>query len=135
MRPAINFITLVVSDIVRSIDFYTNAFGWMTEGIQVGHEDHCLFDLEGDLVMVLFRQETFYEVTGRKFSKESGGMILSYICSSQDEMLDILSRVYRNGAKPIGETKSYIWGVSSHFEDPDGHIWEIVFFHTNQVDN
>jgi predicted lactoylglutathione lyase len=35
------------------------------------------------------------------------------------------------GATQIGQTQNQPWGYSVNFVDPDGHQWEIIYFHTS----
>lgn len=134
MRPVVDFITLVVSDLRRSIAFYTTAFQWPTEGIQPGHEDHCLFELENQQQILLFSKEAFQNVTGRTVQNTQSGVILSHVCTSPEEMHNTLRIVFANGAKPAGEIKEYPWGVSVHFMDPDDHLWELVYLHLSTIE-
>ncbi|NCP85539.1 MAG: VOC family protein [Bacteroidetes bacterium] len=52
-------ITIVVSDLEKSVDFYQNGFGFPTKGIQEGNEEHCLFELDDHFSLVLYRRQDF----------------------------------------------------------------------------
>lgn len=129
MKPVIDFISLVVSDLSRSVTFYTTAFQWHTEGIQPGHEDHCLFELGNHQQIVLFSKDAFQNTTGRTAQNINSGVILSHVCSSPDEMHDTLKTVLASGGKPVGGINEYTWGISALFTDPDDHLWELVYLH------
>ena len=70
MRPKVNFITLAVTDPEKSIAFYKNAFGFPTEGILEGYDDHCLFELEDDFILVLYRRKDFLPLTAKSNQTE-----------------------------------------------------------------
>ena len=55
MKPKIDFITLAVTDLKKSVGFYQDGLGLPTKGIQDGNEEHCLFDLDHDFRLVLYR--------------------------------------------------------------------------------
>lgn len=63
MKPKINFITIAVTDLKKSVDFYKNAFGFPTKGIQDGNEEHCTFDLDDKFSLVTYRRQEFLPLT------------------------------------------------------------------------
>jgi hypothetical protein len=128
MRPKINFITIAVSDLKKSVDFYKNGFGFPTKGIQDGNEEHCLFDLDDKFSLVLYRRQEFLSLTASPNQTEkSAGFILSHNAQSKVQVDEILQSALRNGAKQIGQTQDESWGYSASIADPDGHQWEIVY--------
>ncbi len=128
MKPRINFITLAVSDIHRSIRFYKDGLGLPTKGIKEGHEDHILFDLEDGLSLVLYNRMDFLKIAGDANQKDSSaGFIISHIADSKSEVDEILLNALQFGGKQVGDTKQETWGYTANFLDPDGHQWEITF--------
>ncbi|MES2849081.1 MAG: VOC family protein [Bacteroidota bacterium] len=128
MRPKINFITLAVSDLKRSVDFYKNGFGFPTKGIQHGNEEHCMFDLDDNFNLVLYQREEFLPLTVNPHSTErSAGFILSHNAESREQVNEILQFALKAGAIQIGQTQDEPWGYSASIADIDGHQWEIVY--------
>lgn len=128
MKPRINFITLAVRNLQKSLDFYKNGFGFPTSGIQEGNENHVLFDLENGFGLVLYLRDDFLELTANPKQKElSAGFILSCVAESKKEVDEILDRAIRNGAASIGKPNHESWGYSATLTDPDGHHWEITY--------
>jgi predicted lactoylglutathione lyase len=128
MRPKISFITIAVSDLKKSVDFYKNAFGFPTKGMQDGNEEHCMFDLEDKLNLVLFRRKEFLPLTANPNSTDkSAGFILSHNAESKEQVDEILKSALKAGGTQIGQTQDETWGYSASIADPDGHQWEIVF--------
>jgi len=127
MRSKINFITLAVTDLQKSIAFYKNAFGFPTEGIQEGYDDHCLFELEDDFLLVLYRRKDFLPLTANPSQTEkSAGFILSHNAQNKDEVDEIVKSALSWGATRIGQPLDEKWGYSVSVADPDGHQWEIL---------
>jgi predicted lactoylglutathione lyase len=132
MKPKLDFITIAVADLAKSVAFYRDGLGLPTMGLQAGNEDHCLFELEHGFKLVLYRRNEFLSLTGQSAQTEkSAGFILSYIADSQAEVDMILERAIQAGATQIGETQAEPWGYSANFADPDGHHWEISFMPGN----
>lgn len=128
MRPKISFITLAVNDLKISVDFYKNAFGFPTKGIQDGNEEHCMFELDDKLNLVLYRRQEFLTLAANPTQIEkSAGFILSHNAQSREQVDEILQSALQAGASQIGKTQDEPWGYSASIADPDGHQWEIVF--------
>jgi len=128
MKPKVNFITLAVSDLNKSVAFYSNGFGFPTKGIQEGNEEHCMFDLDDNFSIVLYRRQEFLPLTANPdLAEQSAGFILSHIAQSKAQVDDILQSVLTVGATQIGKIQDEPWGYSASIADPDGHQWEIVF--------
>ncbi len=127
MRPKINFITLAVTDLEKSIAFYKNVFGFPTEGIQEGYDDHCLFELEDDFLLVLYRRKDFLPLTANPSQAEkSAGFILSHNAQNKYEVDPVIKSAISLGATQIGQPLDEEWGYSASIADLDGHQWEIL---------
>jgi predicted lactoylglutathione lyase len=128
MRSKISFITIAVTDLKKSVDFYKNGFGFPTKGIQDGNEEHCLFDLDNKFSLVLYRRQDFLPLTANPNQKEkSAGFMLSHNAQSKEQVKEILHSALKAGATQIGQTQDEPWGYSASITDPDGHQWEIVY--------
>jgi predicted lactoylglutathione lyase len=132
MKAKIDFLTLAVEDLTKSITFYRDGLGLPTEGIQAGNEDHCLFTLDHNLNLVLYKRQQYLALTGHSAAAaKSAGFIISYIADSKADVDAILAQVLKAGACQIGETQDESWGYAVNFADPDGHLWEITYMPNN----
>lgn len=123
MRPKINFITLAVENLEKSITFYKNAFGLSISDM---NENLCLFEMEDDFYLVLSQKEDFAKQVND--FKGSSGFILSNSVISKKEMEQVVSKAEKFGAKRVKELNEE-WGDSITIMDLDGHHWEIVYTH------
>lgn len=121
MRPKINFITLAVEDLKKSIAFYKNAFGLTISDM---NENLCLFEMEDDFYLVLSQKEDFAKQVDN--FRGSSGFILSNSVVSKKEMEQVVSKAEKFGAKRVKELNEE-WGDSITIMDLDGHHWEIVY--------
>jgi hypothetical protein len=127
MKPKIDFITLAVNDLSKSIAFYRDGLGMPTEGVKETFSDHCLFELERGFSLVLYQWETFLGFSGGRGQQEnSAGFIISYFAENNEEVDAILQAALKAGGTQIGEAKEEPWGYTANFADLDGHQWEIT---------
>ncbi|MDQ0185701.1 VOC family protein [Cytobacillus kochii] len=128
MRPKINIITLAVNDLEKSIVFYKDGLGLPMEEFVEG-ADHIIFGMEGDLSLVLYLRTELEEFNQSNSVEKSSKVILSHAAESKEEVDSILKTATEFGGSLLpNQPKEYDWGYSGYFKDPDGHIWEIVYF-------
>jgi len=132
MRPRLTVLTLGVDDLERAVAFYREGLGFATEGI-IGREfEHgavAFFDLESGLRLALWPRASISHDTGLLLRERSATeMTLGHNVGSRAEVDEVMADASRAGAtilKPAGET---FWGgYSGYFQDPDGHVWEVVW--------
>ncbi len=132
MKPRITVITLGVQDLAKAVDFYTNGLGLPTSGI-LGKEFEfgavAFFELEGGLKLALWPRASISHDTGIVTSNTSPiEMTLGQNVNTKEEVDLGMEKAKTAGAKiikPAGET---FWGgYSGYFQDPDGHVWELVY--------
>jgi hypothetical protein len=127
MNPRINFITIAVKDLQKSVRFYKEGFGLPTKGV-AENEGHALFSLADGFSLVLYSHEAFLKVTGQRAENVmSSGFIISHIAASKREVDEILAQALHAGAQQIRETKDEPWGYGANFTDPDGHPLKITY--------
>ncbi|MFD0679310.1 MULTISPECIES: VOC family protein [unclassified Paenibacillus] len=132
MKPRITVITLGVDDLERSLEFYRNGLGLPTKGI-IGQEfEHgavAFFDLEAGLRLALFsRKNLAYDAKINQTEASPTEFSIGHNVNSQEEVDKVMEEVKKAGAiikVPAHET---FWGgYSGYFQDPDGHLWEVVY--------
>ncbi|EMY62198.1 VOC family protein [Leptospira terpstrae] len=135
MFPRINLITLGVSDLQRSIDFYEKGLGWKRS--EESNDSVAFFQI-GAVVFGLFGEEDLAKDIGIPFQKrqEFSGITLAQNLTSEAEVDSVIEKVRKLGAKILKEPQKVFWGgYSAYFQDPDGHIFEVAynpFFPLNQ---
>ncbi|MDN6281854.1 MAG: VOC family protein [Corynebacterium sp.] len=126
VKPNLYIVTLAVDDLDRSAAFYRGGLG-LGAGAHGG--DHVLFELQGELTLVVFLRPEFNKTAGQSNSSASdSGISLTYQADSADEVDGLLRRsVQAGGSLPSGTVKEE-WGYHGYVKDPDGHLWEIAVF-------
>ena len=132
MKPRITVITLGVDDIERSLAFYRDGLGLPTEGIvgqEFEHGSVVFIHLQAGLRLALWPRESIAHDTGLPSGPPSSTeFTLGHNVSSKADVDVVMRQAEQAGAvivKPGGAT---FWGgYAGYFQDPDGHLWEIVW--------
>lgn len=132
MRPRLTVLTLGVDDLARAVAFYRDGLGWPTPGV-VGEEFPfgavAFFDLQPGLRLALWPRASIAHDTRLSLAPPSATeCTLGHNVASREEVDAAMERARLAGArivKPAGET---FWeGYAGYFQDPDGHLWEVVW--------
>jgi predicted lactoylglutathione lyase len=79
----------------------------------------------------LERSKKFFSSLGfgfdAKFTDDKAAcLVIENSCSSDREFDDLVARATAAGGKPIKEPQDHGFIYYRSFEDPDGHIWELL---------
>ncbi len=122
----ITFITLGVSNLQTSIDFYEKCFGWKKS--EISSDNMVLFTLNG-IHLALYPREALAEDAlvspeGEGFK----GFTLAHNLWSEEEVNNAIESLREMGVAIIKEPQKVFWGgYSSYIADPDGFLWEIAY--------
>ena len=132
MKPRITVITVGVDDLDRSLHFYRDGLGFSTEGI-IGKEFEygavVFIDLQAGLRLALWPRKSIAHDTGLPVTPASPTeMTLGHNVSAKSEVDAIMAKAASAGATIVKPAHETFWGgYSGYFQDPDGHLWEIVW--------
>lgn len=126
--PKMVFINLPVVDLDRSIAFY-KAVG-AEQNAQFTDETASMMSFSDTISVMLLTHEKFGQFTSKKIADaHSTSEIL--ICLSADSREDVDAMIGKAGAEGavIDPTPKQDYGFmyGRSFEDPDGHIWEVMW--------
>ena len=132
MKPRITVITLGVDDLERSVEFYRDGLGLPTEGIQGEEFEHgavAFFDLQFGLKLALWnRKDIAHEAKVVQTSPSPTECTIGHNVESKEEVNRIMELAKKAGAIITDPAHDAFWGgYSGHFQDPDGHLWEVVW--------
>lgn len=132
MKPRISVLTLGVADLERALAFYRDGLGLPTEGIvgrAFAHGAVAFFRLSGGLVLALWAQDDLAHDTGLpKAAPSPTAFSIGHNVTQRDEVDAVMAQAARAGAaivKPAQDT--FYGGYAGYFQDPDGHLWEVVW--------
>ena len=132
MKPRVSVITLGVDDLQRALTFYRDGLGLPSKGI-VGQEFEdgavAFFELQGGAMLALWPRTSLARDTGLPVSPRSPTEVsLGHNVRSQKEVDAVMNRAKQAGARIVKRPGPTFWGgYSGYFQDPDGHLWEVVW--------
>jgi len=132
MQPRITLITLGVDDLERSLAFYRDGLGLPTRGI-VGteFEDGAVVFVEmgGGLILALYPRRSLAKEANVPVTPPSpSDLALGHNVRSKDEVDAVMAQAAAAGARITDPARTRFWGgYGGHFQDPDGHLWEVAW--------
>jgi catechol 2,3-dioxygenase-like lactoylglutathione lyase family enzyme len=138
MRPRIHVITLAVADLDRALAFYRDGLGFRTEGL-IGTEftgdqavpdgTTAVFHLDGGLMLSVYpRSELAKDALVPLAAAKPGEFSVGHVVASRAEVEQVISQAKAAGASVTDPPHDRPWGIySGYFQDPDGHLWEIIW--------
>ena len=132
MKPRITVLTIGVDDLKESLKFYRDGLGLKTEGI-IGDEFEygavAFFDLENDMKLALWPRKSLAKDSGIKVTRASATEFsIGHNVASKKEVDAVMEQAKKAGAKIIKSAQKTFWGgYAGYFQDPDGHLWEVVW--------
>jgi catechol 2,3-dioxygenase-like lactoylglutathione lyase family enzyme len=126
MEPRISLVTLGVSDLARSRQFYAEGLGLplstqSTDGV-------AFFELRGAWLSLYPRQALAEDATIPAEGSGFGGFTLAHNLGSKAEVDAQLTQAVAAGATLVKPAQEVFWGgYSGYFADPDGFLWEVAY--------
>jgi len=132
MKPRITVITLGVDDLERSLVFYRDGLGLPTEGIVGTEFEHgavAFFELQSGLILAVWpRSDIAYDAKIPKGARSATEFTVGHNVNSKEEVNAVMEQARKAGAIITKAAQDTFWGgYAGYFQDPDGHLWEIVW--------
>ncbi len=126
--PRMIFINLPVADLAKSVAFY-EAVG-ATRNPQFSDDTAACMVISDTIFVMLLTHEKFATFTSRPIGDRSSvHALLCLTCDSKDAVLAQLDAAVKAGGTPDPTPEQdyggFMYGRS--YEDPDGHIWEVMW--------
>ena len=132
MKPRITVITLGVDDLERSLRFYRDGLGLETEGV-IGKEFEygavVFIDLQAGLKLALWPRNSLSHDSGVPLgSPNPTELSLGHNVTSKAEVDAVMAQAQQAGAVIVKPAQTTFWGgYAGYFQDPDQHLWEVVW--------
>src|SRR3984885_2231634 len=138
IKPRIHVIPLAVADLDRALAFYRDGLGFRTEGL-IGTEYEgdetspdgttAVFHLDGGLMLSVYpRSELAKDVVVPLTAAKPGEFSIGHVVASGAEVDDVIAQAKAAGAAVTDAPHDRPWGIySGYFQDPDGHLWEVIW--------
>jgi predicted lactoylglutathione lyase len=121
------FVNLPVKELPRSKAFFEN-LGFEIDPQFTDDNGACVVVEKGSIHVMLLAEPFFKGFTPRAVAdaKKSTEVLVCLSCSSDGEVDDLVKKASAAGGKPVREPQDHGFMYQHGFEDPDGHIWELV---------
>ena len=132
MKARISVLTLGVDNLARALAFYRDGLGLPTTGI-VGQEfDYgavAFFDLQAGLKLAIWPRDSLsHDTQLPKSPRSPTEFSIGHNVGSQAEVDAVMAQALKAGATLVKPAHDTFWGgYSGYFQDPDGHLWEVVW--------
>ena len=132
MKPRITVITLAVDNLQRAVRFYREGLGLPTQGI-IGEEFEygavAFFDLQPGLKLAVWPRKSLAHDAGIPIATSSTTELsIGHNVLSTDEVDAVMEQAKKAGALIVKPAQKTFWGgYAGYFQDPDHHLWEIVW--------
>jgi len=132
MKPRISVLTLGVTVLEKSVEFYRDGLGFKTEGI-IGTEFEygavAFFDLQNGLKLALWPRKSLSKDTNIAEQVPSSlEFSIGHNVNSKEEVDLVMAQAENAGAKIIKSAEdTFYGGYAGYFQDPDGHLWEVAW--------
>jgi len=132
MKPRITVLTLGVDDLQKAVRFYQEGLGLSTEGI-IGKEFEygavAFFDLQHGVRLALWPRKSICNDTKLPQHEPSAtDFTIGHNVASKKEVDEVMKQAQSAGAKIIKPAQdTFYGGYAGYFQDPDQHLWEVVW--------
>jgi uncharacterized protein len=132
MRARITVITVGVDDLEISLRFYRDGLGLPTQGVigtEFEHGAVAFFDLQAGVKLAIWPRKSISHDSDIPVSPPSPTeFTLGHNVSSKEEVDAVMEQARNAGVVIVKQAHETFWGgYAGHFEDPDRHLWEVVW--------
>jgi uncharacterized protein len=132
MNPRVTVITLGIDDLEKALHFYRDGLGFPTEGITGSEFEYgavVFIDLQEGLRLALWPRKSIAQDSGLPLGPNSPTeFTLGHNVFSKAKVDAVMEQAEYAGAVIVKSAADTFWGgYAGCFQDPDGHLWEIVW--------
>ena len=132
MEPRFAVLTLGVDNLEQAYRFYHDGLGFPSQGIvgkEFKHGEVAFFDLKNGTILAIYpRKDLGWDANVPVGDRSSTEFSIGYNVRDAAEVDSVLELAKHAGAKIVKPGQKAFWGgYHGYFEDPDGHLWEIVW--------
>ncbi len=122
------FVNLPVRDLPRSMRFF-EALGFTNNPQFTDDTAACMVIDDPHIFAMLLTHEKFAQFTPKRISDahETSEVLICLSCGSRAEVDDTIRTAVAAGGTTFRDPQDYGFMYSHAFQDPDGHIWEIMW--------
>lgn len=127
------FVNLPVKDLAVSMEFF-GKLGFEFNPEYTNEKAACMV-VSGDIFVMLLTEDFFQTFTKKEVAdaKSVTEVLTALSVETREAVDELLAVALESGAVEAREAQDLDFMYSRSFEDPDGHIWEIVYMDEKAV--
>lgn len=127
------FVNLPVKNLPRSMEFFTQ-LGFAFNPQFTGETAACMI-VDENIHVMLLTWEKFKAFTPKEIcdATRSTEVLVCLSSESREKVDEMVSKAVAAGGSTYNEPQDHGFMYGHGFQDPDGHIWEIVFMEPGAV--
>ena len=127
------FVNLPVKDLKKSMKFFTS-LGY-TFNPQFTDETAACMVISDDIYAMLLTHPKFKQFTPKAVcdATKSTEVMIALSCESRQHVDDLVRKATAAGGSTYADRKDYGFMYQHGFQDPDGHIWELIYMEPGAV--
>jgi uncharacterized protein len=127
------FVNLPVKDLTKTMDFFSH-LGFSYNKQFTDEKAACMVISDDSYVMLL--TEKFFQTFTRKKvvdARKNTEVLVSLSAESKEKVNQMMDIALSMGATEAGEPQDMGFMYGRSFNDPNGHIWEIIWMDMDRV--
>lgn len=127
------FVNLPVKDLNHSMNFF-KAVGYSFNP-QFTDETAACMVISEDIYTMLLTHPKFKEFTPNAIcdATKSTEVLVCLSCDSRAKVDELVKKAVSAGGKTYAQPKDYGFMYQHGFQDPDGHLWELIYMEPSAV--
>lgn len=121
------FVNLPVKHLNRSMEFYTK-LGY-SFNMQFTDETAACMIVSEDIYVMLLTEAKFQEFTPKPIcdATKSTEVLVCLSCENRAQVDELVQKAVAAGGSTHAQAKDYGFMYQHGYQDPDGHIWELIY--------
>jgi uncharacterized protein len=131
--PSKIFVNLPVKNLNQSVQFFTKL--GFTFNQQFTDETATCMVVSDDIFVMLLTEEKFKSFTPKEIcdAKKYTEVLVALSLESRAEVDEMVGKAVAAGGATYNEPQDYGFMYAHGFQDPDGHIWELIYMEPGAV--
>jgi predicted lactoylglutathione lyase len=121
------YLNLPVKDLDKSVAFFT-ALGFSFNPDFTDENATCMI-VNDDAFVMLLKEGFFTTFTSKPIADTTGSTeaIMAFSVESREAVDEAVRKALTSGGTPSQEAQDYGFMYNHSFQDPDGHLWEVMW--------
>ena len=127
------FVNLPVKSLPKSVEFFTK-LGYRFNPQFTDETATCMI-ISDDIYVMLLTEAKFSTFTPKKIcdATKNSEVLICLSCENREKVDEMIGKAVAAGGSTYADPKDYGFMYQHGFQDPDGHIWELVYMDPSAV--